>query len=116
MATETTPTSTGRPNPLLLIALAVVVLGYVAYAMFSGSPTTPNVPTTPAGRTQGAANGGPIDPAELDVKVEALKKPGAGLSESSRNPFAFYTPPPPPPPPAPPPSKAPVPQPFVPPL
>ena len=105
MATETTPTSTGRPNPLLLIALAIVVAGYVVYVMFSGSPTSPNVPTTPAGRTQGAANGGPIDPEELDVKVEELKKAGPGVGESGRNIFRFYTPPPPPPAPPPPAAK-----------
>ena len=102
MAIESTPVKTGRPNPLLLIALAVLVVGYAAMKIFSGPAGSPSVPTTPAGRTQAAANGGPVDPGELDVHVEELKKPGPGLADGGRNPFAFYVPPPPPLPPAPP--------------
>lgn len=106
MATETT-VKTGRPNPALLILLAVLAVAFVAMKMFSGSAASPNVSTTPAGRTQATPNAAPLDPKDLDVRVEVLKQPGPGLADGGRNPFAFYTPPPPPPPPMPPAPKLP---------
>ena len=95
MATETTAAGR-RANPLLLVALAVAGLGYAGYVMFSGPAAPASVPTTPPGKTQAAANGGPIEPGQLDVRVEALKRPQPAIAEGGRNPFSMAPPPPPP--------------------
>ena len=102
MATEATPATKGRTNPLLLIVFAVLAVAFVAMKMFSGPASAPTVTTAAPNRTQGAANGAEIDPKELDVRVEELTKPAPGLADASRNPFGFYVAPPPPPAPAPP--------------
>ena len=102
MATETPVRASNRPRPWLLVLLAVAVVALVASRMFSGGAAAPGVPSTPAqvpqARGQGAQK---LDPAELDVKLEALKQPGPATGATERNPFRFKPPPPPPPPPPP---------------
>ena len=96
MATETASTAGGRPNPILLAALAVAVIAF-AYMKFSG-PAVPTSVQTPAGRTRAAANGEQVKPADLDVRVEDLKRPAPAIGEG-RNIFRFPPPPAPPMPP-----------------
>jgi hypothetical protein len=84
-----------------------VAAGYLLMQMFSGRPATPAVTTT---NPRAAAGSHPdrIDPAELDVKIEALQRPATARAQAERNPFRFQPKPPPPMPPAPPPTRAPV--------
>jgi hypothetical protein len=67
--------------------------------MFSGGPASPDVSTT-APRTAGTVQAGQIDPAELDLRIEALTQAPAGPAEGDRNPFRFQPKPAPPPPPS----------------
>jgi hypothetical protein len=96
MATET-PARGARPRPWLLVLLGLVLAALLWTQMFSGGPGTPAVTTTNP-RQPGAKPADRIDPAELDVKIEALNKPPAGPADGARNPFRFQPKPSPPPP------------------
>jgi hypothetical protein len=74
-----------------------VILVFVWSRMFSGGSASPAVSTTNP-RAQGASQPGQIDPAELDVRIEALQQAPAGPAEGDRNPFRFQPKAPPPPP------------------
>ena len=108
MATDTPAAATGRPRPWLLTLLGLVVVAYLAMQMFSGGTAPESVPTSAQSRPgqKGSGSNGPIDPAELDVKIESLKGPAQDQANVERNPFRFQPKAPPPPPPsvAPPPS------------
>jgi hypothetical protein len=97
MATDTPSAATGRPRPWLLIVLGLVVVAFLATQMFSGGTVPESVPSAaqprPGQRAQGGS--GPIDPKELDVKIEALKGPAQEQAEFERNPFRFQPKPPP---------------------
>ena len=98
MAGTDAPARVGRPRPWLLVALGVVVL---AYLVTSAMPGKSAVPLAPTSKPRAAARqGGPVDPAELDVRLEALQHPWPEAEGSGRNPFRFYVKPPTPPPPA----------------
>jgi hypothetical protein len=100
MATETSAPAANRPRPWLLVLLALVVAAYAVSRIFSGPSAPAPVPTTSASRPgRGAANG-PIDPKELDVRVESLNQKAPPLGEGDRNPFRFQPKPPPEPPPS----------------
>jgi len=82
----------------LLIALAVVVGVFLVWWVLQGKSAVP-VASASKPRSQSAKTaGGPIDAAELDVRLEALKQPAPGTTGGVRNPFRFYERPPPPPP------------------
>lgn len=101
MATETPGRASNRPRPWLLVVLAVAAVVLVASRMFSGGADSPGVPRMPSQAPQAREQGvGKLDPSELDVKLEALKRPAPLAGATERNPFRFK--PPPPPPPAPP--------------
>ena len=101
------PASTGKPRPALLILLGVVVVAFVLMK-FGGSAgqdtATSNLPERRAGvaggQDTGEGRGGPIDPAALDVHLEALEAERPGAVGAQRNPFRFRPAPAPPPPPA----------------
>ena len=92
MATEKPSPGARRPNALLLIALAIVVIVFVA-SRFSGPAAPATVQTPAGGRAAAGANGEAIDPKELDVRIEALKQPGPSVADAERNPFRFRPPP-----------------------
>jgi hypothetical protein len=75
--------------------------GYFLSRMFSGNVAVPTVSTAAAPRRQAPAaqRGEQIVPADLDVRIEALKQPATAPSAVERNPFRFVPKPPPPPPP-----------------
>jgi hypothetical protein len=103
MATDTPSAATGRPRPWLLVLLGLVVVAFLATQMFSGGTAPESVPSAApsrAGQKPQGANG-PIDPKELDVKIEALKQPAEDQAQVERNPFRFQPKAPPPPPPSP---------------
>ena len=107
MATDTPSGASSRPRPWLLVLLGVAVAAYLLTQMFSGRAASPPV-TTAHPRTAGGPKADRIDPAELDVKIEALQQPPAAPAEAERNPFRFQPKPPPPPPPMPPQSQQPA--------
>ena len=95
MATES-GLAASRPRSWLLALLGLVVVAYLATQMFSG-PSAPAAVSTGGTRAPAQA-ADQIDPAELDVRIEALgHEPGP--ADVSRNPFRFQPRPPPPPPP-----------------
>jgi hypothetical protein len=98
MATETSSGASQRPRPWLLVLLGLAIVAYLATQMFSGPAASPGVSTT-APRGGGATAAQKIDPAELDVKLEALNGAPAGPAAEERNPFRFQPKAPPPPPP-----------------
>jgi hypothetical protein len=124
MATDAAAPPSGRPRPWLLVALAVVVV----VALMTWLPGKSAAPaSTPSNRRpqQRAKNVDNVQPADLDVRLEALKEPRPDAQSNDRNPFRFYVkPPPPPPPPSPEPARgmlppvqtAPVPPPGPPPI
>lgn len=102
MATDTPAGASRRPRSWLLVLLGVVVAAYLVTQMLSGSRTATPVTTAKPRQPGGAQQQAPVDPAELDVHIEALKQPPSEPAEAARNPFRFQPKPPPPPPPAPP--------------
>jgi len=94
MAIETPARRSGRPRTSLLVLLGVVVAVFLVSQIFSGGSGRPAVstPARPAGVPQQQAER--IDPAELDVKIEALKQVPAGPADGDRNPFRFQPKPP----------------------
>jgi hypothetical protein len=99
MATEASSRPAGGVRPWLLVVLAVALVALVWTKMFSGDTGQTTV-TTEVPRP-GAKQGDQIDPAELDVKIEALKEPPAAPADGNRNPFRFQPKPVPLPPPPP---------------
>jgi hypothetical protein len=103
MATEAPARPSGRPRTALLVLLAIVAGVFVVSRMWPTKSAAPvaapsNQAREPAARTQS----GPVDPADLLVRTDDLKKLQPPADEGQRNPFKFYTPPPPPLPPPPP--------------
>jgi hypothetical protein len=128
MESENTPGG-NRPRPWLLIALGVVVVIYLAMWLWPTSSATPGVAASNQTRT-GSREQAPIDPADLDVQLEALSAARPVASSVERNPFRFQPkaappplpgivkmapvlPPGPPPPPPGPPPPPPIPLKFI---
>lgn len=99
MATEPVAAASNRPRPWLLLLLLLVGAVYLATRMFSAAPQPAAVPSTPQRPGSAAANGGPVDPKELDVRIESLNQKTPALGDGNRNPFRFQPPPAPAPPP-----------------
>jgi hypothetical protein len=95
------PAVSSRPRPWLLVALGVAVVVFVATSMWPTNSAAPHTPASNQARTGPRRPQAAIDPADLDVRLEALRgaHPEAGSVE--RNPFRFQ-------PKAPPPSPAPM--------
>ena len=94
-----------RPRPLILGLLAVTLAVVVIWAVWpaaSQPPAPSNQRDARRAEAQGTAGrGSATRPADLDVRLEALRQPPAQPDDAGRNPFRFYVPPPPPPPPPP---------------
>ncbi|HVL66410.1 MAG TPA: hypothetical protein VM364_04015 [Vicinamibacterales bacterium] len=89
MATDIPPAAApARPRPWLLVLL-VLAIAFTGWVMFSGGSAPTSVTSTPPQRPDAKDAGGPIDPAELDVKIEALKQEPEAAGDPSRNPFRF---------------------------
>ena len=99
MATDVAARPSGRPRPWLLVALGVGLVALLLSRMFSGGPASVAVTTSAPPRQPGAQATGPIDPQQLDVRIEALKQPAVEAADAERNPFRFQPKAPPPPPP-----------------
>jgi hypothetical protein len=106
---ETEPSASprsNRPRPILLVLLAVLLAAFLILR-FAGSAgqdnPSSNVPSTPrteaAGAQAAAGRRGGVDPARLDVHLEALTAERPATGETERNPFRFRPAPAPPPPP-----------------
>ena len=99
METDASTPPSARPRPWLLVALAVVV----AIALISWLPGKSAAPiSTPSNpRAQRAKTVDNVQPADLEVHLQALSEARPEAESSERNPFRFYVKPPPPPPPPP---------------
>lgn len=97
METEAPAGHPVRPRPWLLIALAVVVGLFLVRWALQGKSAAPAAPPSNPRAQAAFTAAGPIDPAELDVRLEALKAPAPAAGGGDRNPFRFYVRPPPPP-------------------
>src|SRR4029453_15407417 len=98
METETSRPP-GRPRPWLLVALGLaVVLALLSTFMTGKSAAPPARSSNPRGGAR-AKNVDNVQPADLDVHIEALKDPRPAAESNDRNPFRFYVKPAPPPPP-----------------
>ena len=114
METESTAPRS-RSRSWLLIALGVLLVALLFTRMWSDGAAVN--PSRPVGQVRGGTveKDAPIDPKELDVRLEALEAARPGQGDMERNPFRFQPKAPPPPPPGPPPSSfAPPPQPVEP--
>lgn len=87
-----------RPRTWLLVLLGIVVVA--ALVMKLGGSATPGGPASNPARRAQQQRSAKLDPAQLDVKLEALSGERPGPGDSNRNPFGFKPKPPPPPPPA----------------
>jgi hypothetical protein len=98
----------------MLVALVLVLVLLLGSRFWPLSPAgDPPGPSNPGRTPGGAGQDEPLDPAQLDVRLEALNQSTADDGQTGgRNPFRFQpkVEPPPPPPPPPPPRRDPVPQ------
>lgn len=97
---ETESPKPQRTRAVLLAVLAVALVALVAYQMWPERGATPATATTAARRpVPGRSNQqrGELDPAELNVRLDALEAKRPDLGEGVRNPFRFQAPPAPPP-------------------
>jgi hypothetical protein len=92
-------TETRRVRPVLLIAAGVAVAIFLLVQFWPSAAPAPS----PAPRAQATSGRGeqPVDPVDLQVRLDALKEQRPGPADNERNPFRFRPPPPPPPPPPP---------------
>jgi hypothetical protein len=102
MATEPGAPRSNRPRPWLLVLLGIAIVAYLGTQMFSGGTADTSVSSTPRSTPGGSPRGAPVNPEDLDVRIEALKGQEAPRVGGDRNPFRFQPKPPPLPPPPPP--------------
>ena len=105
MATDApaSPSPSVTRSRLLLLALLGVVLVAALWMNFgsSGDPAAPAAGPARAPQQRDAAAAPKLDPAALDVKLEALAGERPAPGDTERNPFRFKPKPAPPPPPQP---------------
>lgn len=87
METEGAPPGR-RPRPLLLILLGLAAAGFLV-VRFAGSAGPVAPASNPGTRAAGGARTAAVDPAALDVRLEALEGERPGPGASARNPFTF---------------------------
>jgi hypothetical protein len=102
METEN-PAVSSRPRPWLLVALAVAVVVVVANWMWPTNSATLTLPASNQARAAQRRDQEKIDPADLEIRLEALSAAPPAAGSVERNPFRFQPKAPPPQPPAPPP-------------
>jgi hypothetical protein len=101
MASDT-PAVNSRPRPWLLILLALAIVAFVASRMWPApSPPSGAATTAPVARKAPGKATAAVDPADLDVRLDALNGSRPPAEAVDRNPFRFQPRPAPPPPPGP---------------
>jgi hypothetical protein len=91
------PVIPNRRPRVLLAVLGVAIVALVASRMWSSDSATPAPVASNQSRPGTATDKAPINPAELDVRLEALQAAQPGPHEAERNPFRFQPKPTPPP-------------------
>ena len=89
MATEAPGTgrASSRPRPILLVLMAVVAGAYLLIRLGGSAGLSPPTSNLPAAKQK--AQAGQIEPAMLEVNLEALGGERPPLEETQRNPFRF---------------------------
>ena len=91
------PPASKRPRSWLLVVLGIgLAVMLVMWMSDSTAPTTPTSNPPRPQQSQAGSRNGPVDPASLDVRLEALESPRADPDDTQRNPFRFAPKPPPP--------------------
>jgi hypothetical protein len=91
-------TSSQRPRIWLLAVLGLALIGLVAYQMWPQAPPA-DVSQQPSNSQVAGKPAETVDPAALNVRLDALNEKRPDPGELERNPFRFKPPPAPPPPP-----------------
>lgn len=99
MENAETPVRSSRPRPWLLVALGLAIVAFVATWFWPTSSAVPGAPTSNQPRTRGRQGAHAVDPAELNVRLDALNTARPEPGDVERNPFRFQPKAPPPPPP-----------------
>ncbi len=95
METETTaPTASRRPRAPLLVLLGIVVAGFLFMTLRDSAEPVAQT-SNPSRPSQQQAGGEKLNPEELDVRLEALKRTPPQPDDIGRNPFRFKPKPPP---------------------
>ena len=88
MDTDAPAVASRRPRVLLAI-LGVAVVALIASRMWSTESAAPPPVTSNQTRPGNATQEAPINPADLDVHLEALQAARPGPDDAERNPFRF---------------------------
>jgi hypothetical protein len=96
METEGSSQPGGRPRPWLMVALAAVVGLALVFWLLPGKSAAPAAAPSHPRTQQRTRDVASIGPADLNVRLEELKRTRPVTETSDRNPFRFYVPPPPP--------------------
>jgi hypothetical protein len=91
------PVMTSRRPRALLMVLGVAIVALIASRWPTTESATPPPVTSNQARPGTATDKAPINPAELDVRLEALQAAQPGPHDAERNPFRFQPTPTPPP-------------------
>jgi hypothetical protein len=92
------PPAPSRRSRVLFALLGVAVVGLIASWMWPTESAAPPPPASDQGRTaKGRGQTTTINPADLDVRLEALQAARPQTGEVERNPFRFQPKPAPPP-------------------
>jgi hypothetical protein len=81
------PAGAGRPRSLLLILLALAAAAF--FVLRTDAPMGPPRPAAAPGTTARPGADASVDPAQLDVHLEALAAERPGTGTAARNPFRF---------------------------
>jgi hypothetical protein len=95
METEN-PAASSRPRAWLLAGLGVVIVALVANWMWSTNSATQGLPASNQSGASRRQDPEKIDPADLDIRLEALSAPRPEAGAVERNPFRFQPKAPPP--------------------
>ncbi len=98
MASET-PAASSRARPWLLVLLALAIAAFVASRMWPASAPSGTAGPAPAARRAPAGKAtATLNPADLDVRLDALEAARPAAESVDRNPFRFKPAAAPPPP------------------
>lgn len=88
METEKPAAASSRPSPVLLVLLGLAVVAFFVHRL-GGSAGTDGAASNVRGAPAAVQAEAALDPALLDVRLEALASERPGFGDAERNPFRF---------------------------